>query len=133
MTIAEATKALNGALVVPKGADSSACGYVQWRGGPEGIRIMVEAGRIARVEIRSGTLATDEGARIGDTEQRIDSLYAHRVTVTPQKYTKGHYLTVTPQAPSDSAYRIVFETDGSHVTGYRAGTRPAVEYVEGCG
>jgi hypothetical protein len=133
MTIAEATTALKGALAVPKGGDSNACGYVEWRGGPTGVHIMVEAGRIARIEVRAGTIATDAGARIGDSEQRVDSLYAHRATVTPRKYTNGHYLTVAPRAPADSAYRIVFETDSGRVTTYRAGKRPAVEYVEGCG
>lgn len=44
----------------------------------------------------------------------------------------GHYLTVTPAAKADSAYRIIFETDGKKVVHYRAGIRPQVEYVEGC-
>jgi hypothetical protein len=62
----------------------------------------------------------------------VQALYASRVAVSPHKYTGGHYLTVTPTAPGDSAYRMVFETDGRRVTQFRAGVRPAVEYVEGC-
>ncbi len=133
MTLIEASAALNGALVVPVGGDTSACGYAKWTNGPAGVRVMTEGGRIARVEVDSGTVATAAGARIGDSEQRIDTLYAGRVVRTPHKYTNGRYLTVTPEAPADSAYRIVFETDGTRVTKYRAGRRPAVELVEGCG
>ena len=132
MTLAEASAALKGDLVAPGGADTSACAYAQWRGGPPGVRVMIEAGRIARIDVVSGSVATRAGARIGDAEQRVDSLYAGHVTTTPHKYTKGHYLTVAPSAPVDSAYRIVFETEGQRVTVFRTGRRPAVEYVEGC-
>lgn len=132
MSLAEASAALKGALVVPSGADTSACAYAQWRGGPPGVRVMIESGRIARIDVGSGSVSTESGARTGDTEQRVGSLYAGRVTTTPHKYTKGHYLTVTPSSPADSAYRLVFETDGQRVTAYRSGRRPAVEYVEGC-
>lgn len=133
MSLAEASAALNGALVVPAGADTSACAYVQWRGGPSGVRVMIESGRIARIDVRSGSVSTEAGAHIGDTEERVSSLYAGRVTMSPHKYTKGHYMTVTPPAPADSAYRIVFETDGQRVLTYRSGRRHAVDYVEGCG
>jgi hypothetical protein len=79
-----------------------------------------------------GTVPTSAGARIGDTEATIKKLYKGQVTVSPHKYTDGHYLTVVPKAPADSAFRIVFETDGTRVLQYRGGRRPQVEYVEGC-
>ena len=91
---------------------------------------MVDEGRIARVEIDSAGIATAAGARVGDTEERIRSLYPGRVTVTPHKYEDGHYLTVN--AADDSSFAIVFETSKGRVTRYRAGRRPAVELVEGC-
>ena len=94
---------------------------------------MVEEGRIARIDVDSGSVATAAGARVGDTEDRVMSLYPGRVTVSPQKYTSGHYLTVTPASPADSVFRIVFETEHGRVTHFRAGRRPPVEYVEGCG
>lgn len=58
-------------------------------------------------------------------------MYPGRVEVQPHKYTgpEGHYLSVS--VPSDTLLRIIFETDGRVVTRYRAGRRPAVEYVEG--
>lgn len=132
MTFPEASAALGGALVAPPGADTAGCRYVQWRGGPPGVRVMVEGGRIARVDVDTAGVRTAAGAGIGDTEDAVQRLYRGQVAVTPQKYADGHYLTVTPN-PADSISAIVFETTGGKVTRYRAGRRPQVEYVEGCG
>jgi hypothetical protein len=133
MSVEEATRALGGALAAP--ASTAKCDYADWRGGPPGVRVMTERGRVARVEVVGGAVATDAGARIGDTAARVRELYAGRARETPHKYVAGaQYLTVTPVAPADSAFRIVFETDSvGRVTRYRAGLRPQVEYVEGCG
>lgn len=133
MTIAEATSVVQGLLVIPEGADTAQCAYLEWHDGPVGVGVMVERGRIARVDIDSAAVATSAGARVGDSEERIWSLYAGRVTVSPHKYTDGHYLTVVPADPADSAFRIIFETEHDRVVRYRAGQRPAVEYVERCG
>ena len=93
---------------------------------------MIDGGRIARVDVDSAGIATAAGARIGDSEARIERLYAGRVRTTPHKYEEGgRYLTV--DAADDSSFAIVFETSKGRVTRYRAGRRPAVEYVEGCG
>jgi len=130
MTVAQAKSAIGGGFAAPKGY-SGGCGYAVLTKAPSGLAVMLEGGKIARVEVRSGGIATAAGARIGDSESRIKSLYAGRLTSTPHKYvTGGHYLTVTP---SGSANRIVFETDGSKVTEYRSGATPAVEQVERCG
>ena len=130
MTVAEA-QAVYPTFKVASSADGSACSYATLNGWPAGIGVMVDAGKVVRVEIRRGSFATSTGARIGDTEEKIKGLYPGQVTVSPHKYTDGHYLTVTPTG-DDSANRIVFETDGRNVVNYRAGVRPQVEYVEGC-
>ena len=93
---------------------------------------MVVDGEVARVEVSgSGVVATTAGARVGDTEARINQLYPDRVQTTPHKYTDGHYLTVRGSG-ADSIHRLVFETDGRRVTRYRGGRMPEVEWVEGC-
>jgi hypothetical protein len=93
---------------------------------------MIVEGGVARVAVDRAGVATASGARVGDTEERVASLYPGRVRVTPHKYEEGgHYLTVN--AADDSSFAIVFETSKGRVTRYRAGRRPAVEYVEGCG
>ena len=95
---------------------------------------MLEGNRVVRIDVDSGAAATSEGARVGDAESRILGLYAGRVESGPHKYVSGgKYLTVRAANPADSAYRLIFETDGQKVTRYRAGQRPQVEYVEHCG
>jgi hypothetical protein len=129
MTIAEANAAIGGGFAAPKGG-ASGCTYAVLTKAPPGLAVMLEHGKVARVEVRSGSIPTSRGARIGDSEPRIKILYPG-VTTTPHKYVaSGHYLTVMG---SDPANRIVFETDGSKVTTFRSGRTPAVEYVEGCG
>jgi len=132
MTVAEARAAVP-AFSVAASRDSTACTYAKTDGLPPGVMVMVEGGKVVRVEVRRGTIATSTGARIGDSEDRIKTLYPGQVAVTPHKYTTGgHYLTVVPASGADASYRIIFETDGKKVVNYRAGLRPQVEYVEGC-
>jgi hypothetical protein len=133
MTIAEGTRVVPGLLALAEGADTVGCAYLEWHDGPVGVSVMIEGGRIARIDVDSATVATAAGARVGDREERIQNLYAGRVTVSPHKYTDGHVLTVVPADPADSAFRIVFETENGRVVRYRAGRRPPVEYVERCG
>jgi hypothetical protein len=132
MSVAEASAALGVALTLPEGVDTSACNYLRWPGAPDGVLVMVEHLTIARVDVRSATIATEEGARIGDSLERIQRLYAGRVTASRHKYTDGQYLTVAPASPADAAFRLVFETEAGRVTRYRSGRLPQVQYVEGC-
>lgn len=131
MTIAEARAVLPGFKLRP-GADPTGCDYAITGGLPAGVTVMVEQGKVARVDVARTNVPTSVGAGVGDSEERIKTLYPNRVAVSPHKYTDGHYLTVTPAAKADSAYRVIFETDGKKVVHYRAGIRPQVEYVEGC-
>jgi hypothetical protein len=84
---------------------------------------------------RGDPRATDRGARVGMREDETRRLHRDSIEVRPHKYEAGsRCLIVVPREPADSAFRIVFETDGAGVVRrYRAGMRPAVEYVEGCG
>ena len=112
-------------------ADES-CGYVAPATFPDRVSLMIVNDTAMRVDVRSSTVRTAEGAGIGDSEQRIQELYRGRVRVQPHKYTDGRYLIVTPTNAADSTFRLVFETDGAEVVLYRAGRLPAVEWVEGC-
>jgi len=140
MSAREGVAVLQGAGVTVTPDSAKGCHYLKW-GGPAGVRVMVDEGVIARVQVDSGSIATAEGAHIGDTEEQIKTLYPGRVAVQPHKYTSGgHYLVVTPSAATEkqlnevsTEFRIVFETDGKRVTKYRAGKQPQVSYVEGCG
>jgi hypothetical protein len=133
MTVAQAAKAMGGGFGAPAGY-SGGCGYATLTKAPKGLAVMLDEGKIARFEVRSGGIATAAGAKIGDTEARIKSLYGSAVTSSPHKYVQGgHYLTVTPVARADAAYKTIFETDGKQVTEFRSGKSPEVEQVERCG
>jgi hypothetical protein len=128
MSLEEVNVVTHNGIDIPANLDE--CTYISPKNAPKGVALMVEKGTVSRIDITEGTVATTNGARIGDSEDRIKSLYANQVKVMPHKYTDGHYLVVTPPGAGDN--RIVFETDGKKVLRYRSGREPAVEYVEGC-
>ena len=128
MSLDEVNVATHNGIDIPPRLDE--CTYIRPKNAPEGVALMVENGTVSRVDVTQGTVATTEGARIDDSEDRIKSLYGDNVKVMPHKYTAGHYLVVTPAGGGEN--RIVFETDGKKVLRYRSGKEPAVEYVEGC-
>jgi hypothetical protein len=131
MTIQEAEASARTRLISEERSEET-CWYVKPQGGPRDISFMVIDGQIARVDISGNSpITTVSGARIGDSEDRIKSLYA--VRITPHEYVQGgHYLTFVPNDTSDRQYRMVFETDGKRVKLIRSGRLPEVEYIEGC-
>jgi hypothetical protein len=133
MTIAQAEKSARTRLI-SQGSKLGDCFYVKPQGGPRGVSFMAIGKVIARVDIHNNSsMSTVRGAKIGDSEQRIKSLYKGQIKVTPHEYVQGgHYLTFIPTDAADKKYRMVFETDGRRVTQFRAGRLPEVQYVEGC-
>jgi hypothetical protein len=139
MTVDEASKA-GGIRLIRSGSggiDEYQCSYVQPKGEPKGIAFMVTKGRIARVDISSKRITTLSGARIGDNENRILSLYPGQIKATPHPYVSrppenGKYLTFVPKDAVDKNYRIIFETSKNRVDRFRSGKLPEVEYIEGC-
>ncbi len=132
MTVPQAAKAAGTKLVGDP--PNNNCYYVKPQNEPKNLSFMVTKGRISRVDVRQNNqITTLKGAKIGDTEAQIKSLYPGQIQVTPHKYVQnGHYLTFIPKDRGDRNYRLVFETDGKLVTEFRAGKLPEVEYVEGC-
>ncbi|WP_341528047.1 hypothetical protein WKK05_01445 [Nostoc sp. UHCC 0302] len=132
MTVAEAAKASGTRLAGDP--PNNSCYYVKPEKEPKQVGFMVTEGRISRVDVwRKGKITTLKGAKIGNTEARIKSLYPGQIKVTPHKYVKGgHYLTFVPNDRADRNYRLIFETDGKRVTQFRSGKLPEVEFVEGC-
>ena len=128
MSLDQANIVLHKKLDIP--SKLGECSIMKVKGDPKGISLMVENGTVTRVDVTSGSVTTVEGAKIGDSEAAVKSLYPGQVAVQPHKYTSGHYLVVTPKSGGD--YRIIFETDGSNVTRFRSGTLPSVANVEGC-
>ncbi len=100
---------------------------------PEGVSVMVVNGKVARIDVDTGAVTTEDGAKIGDSEDRLKSIYDDDLKVEPHKYIEsGHYMTVMGDSAS-AGKALVFETDGKHVTMFRGGRLPEVKWVEGCG
>lgn len=146
VALAASTTQLHGEIRVPEGEEASACSYADWSDAPVGVYVMLEQGVVARIEVDSASVATSAGARVGDTEARIDSLYPGRVVRQVHKYTDGRYLIVRAASDASAArangasaaesrdgFALIFETDGKRVTRYRAGRYPEVGYSEECG
>lgn len=131
MTLDEARRVMPELRLIA-GTDSSSCSYLEWPSAPPGVLVMFDGGRLARFDIDSAGVRTEAGAQVGDAASRVDSLYAGRLTKQPHKYTDGEYFLVAPMRAADSLFRLVFEVEGGRVTRFRVGTRPQVEYVEGC-
>jgi hypothetical protein len=130
MTFAEANAATPDTLKTLQPVLGKGCEYAFGR---DSVAFMMEDGRIVRIEVRAPGVTTSEGAKVGDTEDRVRQLYSDRITTTPHKYTSGHYLFVTPREGPRGQTQLIFETDGSVVTEFRGGRVPAVAYVERCG
>src|SRR5438034_6040708 len=100
---------------------------------PDGVSVMVVNGKVARIDVDTGAVTTEDGIKVGDTEDRVKSVYGDELKVDPHKYIDGgHYMTVLGDSAS-AGKALVFETDGKHVTMFRAGRLPEVKWVEGCG
>ena len=132
----QASSALGDSLL--PGVNFDLCTMSRTASMPSGTMLMVLRDRIGglmhveRVDVDSTGVHTREGAGVGDSEAQVLAQYRPLARVEPHKYTgpEGHYIVVT--SPTDSNFRIVFETDGQRVLRFRAGRRPAVDFVERC-
>ncbi len=134
ISLTEASRALGETLTLDATEPGESCAYLHPAAAPWGVSFMVIDTLVERVDVHEGKVTTVSGAHIGSTEAEIKALYPGHIEIEPHPYTgpEGHYLIYVPQDPSDTMFRIIFETDGDKVTMYRAGRRPAVEYIEGC-
>ncbi len=123
-------RTMPGAITIPAGEETNACGYADWLGSPAGVFVLIEHGIISRIEVHSANIATSRGVRVGDLESRVMEAYAGQVERRVHPYTDGAYLVV--RAGDPTAHGIVFETDGRRVVRYRAGKWPGVLDAEGC-
>lgn len=133
MTIAEASNAAGTPLIRKSGPPEGAeCLYYEPQGGPEGVSFMVTSSKIATVDIRNKRITTVSGAKIGDTEERIHTLYPGQIQVTATLSGRGHILTFVPTSILDKNYRLRFVTSQNVVQLFIAGQLPEVEFPEGC-
>jgi hypothetical protein len=133
MNIEQASQAVGARFVLDEDAHHNGCRYAHPQQGLQNVGLLLTNGRLARIDIEAGSdIKTMRGAGIGDSEDRIKSLYPGRIQVSRHEYTNGHYLTFVPTSQRHQAYRLIFETDGRKVVNYRVGKLPEVGYAEGC-
>lgn len=132
MTVAEASAALGLPLrPVTPGTDS--CTMYAPSNGLDGVSFLVTSGKVARVDVTSGSIRTAEGLALGQTEAEAQDHYQHHLVVSDHDFLLGgHYLTLVPADRADAGFRLVAESDGRRITAIRAGRMPEVELTEGC-
>ncbi|MEA5462205.1 hypothetical protein [Leptothoe sp. PORK10 BA2] len=144
MTIQEAANAAQISFVVSPLAQSEVCQYYlpevydAQKDGPtapiDGIGVMVINDQVIRIDIGPGSpIKTVSGLGIGSTVEEVASAYDGQIEVTPNPYTEGTSLTLTPAAAGSNLYSLVFEADPQgKITQFRTGQLPAVTWVDGC-
>jgi hypothetical protein len=135
MTVAEASGVAGTPIVPFQPNPNRVCDYYKPANGPEGVTFIVSSGRIATVEIETDKIVTDYGAKIGDSESLIKSLYpAGQIQTTRLANSeKGKSWIVQPSRFAEKDLRLVFvSTNGKTVTRMIAGKVPEVNYIEGC-
>jgi len=131
MTVGEASRVLGQEL----NADTTeSCTYLAPASLRHRVNFMVIDGHIARVDVDTVGVETRSGAHVGSTEDEVKQLYTGQIRVEPHPYTgpEGHYLVYVPRDSADTAFGMIFETDGRVVTSYRSGEHAAVQLIEGC-
>lgn len=131
MTMAEASVATGGRLRVVD--CNEGCCTVEMTG-TDDVSFLAENGVVTRVEVASPAIRTLSGRGVGDTEATIRRAFPGQIRVEPHTYdARGHYLVFLPRDRADRRETgLIFDTDGTRVTGVRAGLQPSVGYVEGC-
>jgi hypothetical protein len=115
------------------GSTSSPCFTATPDDGPEGVSFTFVDGRVERVDITGGPISTRSGARVGSTAAEVQALYGDRIEVRPRTDGQpGGQLVFVPADLEDAEFRLVFITDGTMVTSYRAGRLPVIDRDNPC-
>jgi hypothetical protein len=93
--------------------------------------VVVDQGVVSRIETRDPRYATLSGVRVGDDVAKARRVYGQRMRVTPHLYF-ANGLTMALYSP-DREFALVMESnDSGRIIALRAGSVPAVEFLEGC-
>jgi hypothetical protein len=129
MTLAQVNAALGEKFVSPSEPDEKGCFYIEPREF-EGVALMIEEGKLVRIDVRTASVTTDAGIRIGDRASALKSRYGAQLKDEPHYYAgpEGRYLTLS----LNKGIAIRFETSNENVKNWYIGYKKAVQYVEGC-
>jgi hypothetical protein len=129
MTLDQLSATLHQKFPMPEQKEDQGCFYVSPRDYPS---LMIENGKVVRVDVDQPGIPTAEGIQVGDTEAHVKENYGQRLEIKPSQYSGeegGHHLTLRSK---DGRYGVRFETDAARVSMFYAGTYDAIQYVEGC-
>lgn len=100
-----------------------------------GVSFMVFDDLIQRIEIEAPSpLHTRSGIGVGSTRDDLLETYPDNIQTTNEAVLDGEAMGFVPNDDDDADYRIFFELDEDGViTKIRAGIKPVVDFVEGCG
>lgn len=134
MSMDEAAAAIGRRLIRSSdGGGSNSCYFAEPENGPKGVAFMVTNGRIARIDITEGPIATASGIRIGDREESVLARYGKRISAKPNQYDdNNHDLVFLPQDSKDKNYRLILITNKGTIAHIIAGRLPEAEVAEGC-
>ncbi len=131
MTVAEAEQAAGSKFV--SDTKGGSCFLAKPESGPDGVAFLISDGRIERVDISAGPIATRSGAKVGSTNAQIKTIYPGQIQDAARPDGQpGGALVYVPKDATDAQFRLVFMTDGTTVQGYRAGRVPQVLAATGC-
>lgn len=129
----EVAQAAAGTELKAEGTRNPECYLASPVAGAAGITFLFSSGTVERVDISAPPIATRSGARVGSTEAQIRQLYGDQIEVQPRADGQpGNALVFVPRDQTDQDFRLVFTTDGTTVTSYRAGRVPQVLAATGC-
>jgi hypothetical protein len=125
------------------GPDPESCDQFRPSRAPEGLLVMIEAGRLTSISLVDGSkVETDRGLRVGSTAAAVRAAYGAALRIGPHKYeaAPAEYLTVwAKDGPRGDAYvtstiarGIRYEIGGIGVVQSIHAGGPSLQYVEGC-
>ena len=97
-----------------------------------GLSVMLQSGRIARVDIDQGDYRTAEGIGIGSSEDELSRAYGAGLKSVPNRYTRGAKDIIVEKVVSGQRRSILFYVENGEVRSFRAGDAAAVALVEHC-
>ncbi len=124
------------------GIPGSDCIEFQPRRAPDGVWVMIEAGRLTRITLGDlSSVKTDKGLGLGDRADAVKTAYGDQARTSPHAYQDkpAEYITwwtggprAGPYLEDESARGIVYEIDATGKVGAIHAGGPSIQYVEGC-
>jgi hypothetical protein len=141
MAVAALDEVWGGPKVAP--GDPQGCNVLQFNGGPAGVWVMTQNGKVTNVSVNTGaSVKTDRGFGLGDDGAAVKAAYGASAVVIPNKYDPlpAEYITVwdagvspAPYVEDPSARGLRYATGTDGKVRSIAGGDPTIQLVEGCG